>query len=350
MGMLPGISAWVLAVGPLKLSITIEHWPLKAPFRITGHTWDQVDVLLVTLEGKGLEGRGEAAGVYYKNDTPASMLRQLEAVRRKVEAGLTHESLQTLLPAGGARNALDAALWDIAAKVSGRPVWKSAGLDTPPRPLVTTFTCGADAPEKMAAAAKAYNRARAIKVKLTGEAIEADRIKAIREAKPDVWLGVDCNQGHTRGSLEGLIPAMVGARVALIEQPFPVGKEAWLDGLDSPIPIAADESVQTLSDIASIAHRVKVVNIKLDKCGGLTEGLAMVRAARALGLDCMVGNMLGTSLAIAPAYVLGQLCKVVDLDGPVFLKTDRGTSVRYSDGLIECPDELWGGGGSEERD
>jgi L-alanine-DL-glutamate epimerase-like enolase superfamily enzyme len=334
-------------VGPLKLFSKLEHWPLKSPFRITGHTWEYLDVLLVTLEGNGHEGRGEAAGVYYRNDTPASMFRQLEAIRPKIEAGLSREALRSFLPPGGARNALDCALWDLEAKVSGRPVWKSAGFDTPSHPLLTTFTCGADEPEKMAESAKAYKQARAIKVKLTGEAIDADRIKAIREAKPDVWLGIDGNQGFTRASLEALIPVLIGARVALIEQPFPIGKEDWLDGFDSPIPIAADESVQALTDIAPIAHRVKVVNIKLDKCGGLTEGLAMARAVRDLGLDCMVGNMLGTSLAMAPAYVLGQLCKVVDLDGPVFLKTDRGRSVRYSDGFIECPEELWGARGRE---
>ena len=329
-------------MGPLKLHSKLEHWALKAPFRITGHTWENLDVLLVTLQSDGQTGRGEAAGVYYRDDTPAAMLHQVEAVRAEVEAGLTREALQKLLPPGGARNALDCALWDLEAKISGRPAWEIAGLDVPPHPIVTTFTCGADEPEKMAAVAKGYKQAHAIKVKLTGEAIDADRIRAIREAQPEVWLGIDGNQGFTRSTLESLLPTLIGARVALIEQPFPIGRESWLDGLNSPIPIAADESVQSLADIAPLANRVRVINIKLDKCGGLTEGLAMARAARKLGLDCMVGNMLGTSLAMAPAYLLGQLCKVVDLDGPIFLKADREQAAGYADGFIACPDEVWG--------
>ena len=329
-------------VRPLKLRTKIEQWPLKAPFRITGYTWEQVDVLLVTLERNGRVGRGEAAGVYYKNDKPASMLRQLESLRPRIEAGLSREELlQGILPAGGARNALDCALWDLEAKTSSRPAWQIAGLDKP-HPLLTTFTCSADEPEKMAATASAYKNARAIKLKLTGEPEDAERVRAVREARADVWLGVDGNQGFIRASLEALLPVLIEARVALIEQPFPIGKEALLDGLFSPIPIAADESVQSLADIPGLVGRFSVVNIKLDKCGGLTEGLAMARAARELGLDTMVGNMIGTSLAMAPAYLLGQHCQVVDLDGPIFLKTDRENPVRYSDGLIECPKALWG--------
>jgi L-alanine-DL-glutamate epimerase-like enolase superfamily enzyme len=327
---------------PLKLRIKLEQWPLKNPFRITGHTWVHLDVLLLELESRDGLGRGEAAGVYYKHDTPARMLRQLEDARRKIETGITREEIQQLLPPGGARNAIDCAMWDLEASASGTPVWEAAHLSEP-RPLVTTLTCGADDPQKMAANALAYKGARAIKMKLTGEPADADRVRAIREARPDVWLGVDGNQGFTRRSLEALIPVLLDARISLIEQPFPAGEENWLDGLGCPVPIAADESVQSLADIAPVAHRVNVVNIKLDKCGGLTEGLAMARMARDLGLDCMVGNMLGTSLAMAPAFVLGQLCKIVDLDGPVFLKTDRETPVRYSDGFINCPSELWGG-------
>lgn len=334
-------------MGPLKLRTKIEQWPLKAPFRITSHTWEQLDVLLVTLEREGHIGRAEAAGVYYKNDTPASMLRQLEAVHPTIETGLTRDMLKYLLPPGGARNALDCALWDLEAKVTARSAWEMAELEKP-RPLLTTFTCGADTPEKMAAAAKAYGEAGALKLKLTGEAPDIDRVRAVREARPDVWLGVDGNQGFTtRAALEKLLPVLVEVRVALIEQPFPVGEEALLEGLQSPIPIAADESVQSLVDIPSLVGRVQVVNIKLDKCGGLTEALAMARAARELGLELMVGNMLGTSLAMAPAYLVGQLCRVVDLDGPVFLKIDRKSPVRYANGFIICPEELWGGRAKE---
>jgi L-alanine-DL-glutamate epimerase-like enolase superfamily enzyme len=327
--------------GPLTLRAKVEQWPLVAPFRITGHTWEFVDVLLVSLEKDGHVGQGEAAGVYYKNDKPASMLGQIESLRRTIEAGIGRDRVQSLLSRGGARNALDCALWDLEAKLSKRAAWQIAEMKKP-RFLLTTFTCGADEPEKMAAAALAYTKARAIKLKLTGQSNDADRVRAVREARADVWLSVDANQGFTRESLERLMPTLTEANVALIEQPFPIGQDALLDGFQSPIPIAADESAQGLADVAGLVGRFNVVNIKLDKCGGLTEGLAMARAAREHGLDAMVGNMLGTSLAMAPAFLLGQLCKVVDLDGPIFQKTDRAITVQYADGFITCPDALWG--------
>ena len=194
----------------------------------------------------------------------------------------------------------------------------------------------------MSATARAYQQARAIKVKLTGTPQDADRVHAVREARPDAWLGVDGNQGLTLSALEQLLPTLLEAQVSLIEQPFPIGQDAQLTSFKSPIPIAADESVQSAIDLPQLAGRYQVVNIKLDKAGGLTEGLAMAKSAQELGLDCMVGNMLGTSLAMAPAYLVGQHCKVVDLDGPVFLKSDRAISVRYVDGFIDCADTVWG--------
>jgi len=258
-----------------------------------------------------------------------------------VEAGLDRAALQTLLPPGGARNALDCALWDLEAKLSGRPAWQIAGLE-PPQPLLTTFTVGANNPDKMAADARAYTQAKAIKLKLTGEPADAARVQAVRSARPDVWLGVDANQGFTRESLAALLPTLIAAEVRLIEQPFKIGQEALLDGLQSPIPVAADESVQSVSDIPKLRGRCSVINIKLDKSGGLTEALQMAREARRCGMDVMVGNMVGTSLSMAPAFLVGQLCKVVDLDGPVFLSQDRAPPVRYENGMISCPPALWG--------
>jgi L-alanine-DL-glutamate epimerase-like enolase superfamily enzyme len=330
-------------IGPLKLHTEIEQWPLATPFRIAGYTFEVVEVLLVSVEKDGQVGRGEAAGVYYRNDKPAQMVEEIERLRPTIQSRADREGLRAELRAGGARNALDCALWDLEAKLNERPAWQLAGL-TKPRPLLTTFTCGADTPEKMVAAARCYKQARAIKLKLTGEPIDAERVRAVRESLPDVWLGVDANQGFTRAFLEQLLPLLTEMRVALIEQPFPIGKESLLDGFQSPIPIAADESAQSLSDVRGLVGRFNVVNIKLDKCGGLTEGLAMARAAQALGLDTMVGNMIGTSLAMAPAFLLGQLCSVVDLDGPVFLKNDRTIAVHYDDGFIGCPEALWGFG------
>jgi L-Ala-D/L-Glu epimerase len=249
--------------------------------------------------------------------------------------------LQRLLPNGGARNALDCALWDLEAKLTGRAAWQIAGMDAP-RALLTTFTVSAKHPDRMAAEARRYADAKAIKLKLTGESVDADRVRAVRAARPDVWLGVDANQGFTRAVLESLMPVLTEAGVALIEQPFRVGQERELDGLSSPIAVAADESVQDGADLPALVGRFDVVNIKLDKCGGLTEGLAMARVARQLGLRVMVGNMAGTSLAMAPSFLVGQSCDVVDLDGPALLSSDRPIPVSYEDGMIFCPDALWG--------
>ncbi len=327
---------------PVRLRAAIETFPLKEPFHITGYTAEKTEVVTVTLRTGDHTGRGEASGVYYRRgEDVQSVCKQIESVRGAIEAGITRESLQQLLPHGGARNAIDCALWDLDAKLTGRPVWDLAGLGRP-QPLRTTFTVGANEPGKMAADALAYGQARAIKLKLTGERIDLSRVRAVRAARPDVWLGVDANQGFTHTSLETLLPVLLECRVRLIEQPFKVGQESQLDGWKCPIPVAADESVQGVADLAAVTGRFDVVNIKLDKCGGLTEGLEMAHEARRRGLRVMVGNMVGTSLAMAPSYLVGQLCNMVDLDGPIFLREDRSPSVRYDDGNIACPEELWG--------
>lgn len=328
-------------IGPLTLTVEVEQWPLKTPFQITGHRWEALDVILVTLTYGGHVGRGEAAGLYFRNETVTTMLAQIEAYRPRIEAGISRDALQAVLPAGGARNAVDCALWDLEAKLHRQPVWQLAGLPAP-QPLLTTFGCGADTPEKMAAVARAYTQAQAIKLKLTGEPLDVQRVISVREARPDVWLGVDANQGFTQRHLELLMPTLQSARVSLIEQPFPVGREDWLEDFQWPIPVAADESVSSLRDLERLTGRFQIVNIKLDKSGGLTEALQMTRAARELGLDTMVGNMIGTSLAMAPAVLVGQYCNVVDLDGPIFLRTDRAHGASYANGMIEVSSELWG--------
>lgn len=325
------------------LKVEVEEWPLAAPFRIAGYTFESMDVLLVTIQQDGSVGRGEAVGVYYRSEKPASMIQQIEQLRPAIESCVTRSALQGLLPPGGARNALDCALWDLEAKLSGRAAWRLAGLPEP-QPVITAFTCGADDPGKMAEAAAGYIGAQAIKLKLTGEPIDAQRVRAVRAVRPDVWLGVDANQGFAPDFLRSLMPLLVDMRVALIEQPFPVGEESWLDGLASPIPIAADESVQSLADLDRLVSRFDIVNIKLDKCGGLTEAFAMARQARSLGFTVMVGNMIGTSLAMAPAFLVAQLCSIVDLDGPIFLQRDRNPSVQYGGGFIACAENVWGAG------
>ena len=329
----------------LRLKVEVEQLPFSAPFRIAGHVFEHQDAVLVTLDDGAHRGRGEASGVFYLGDDVKRMVASIEAQRAKIERGIDRAALQQLLPAGGARNALDCALWELEAERSGRPVWALAGLK-PPRELITTFTLGAEPPEVMAAGARRYAAARALKLKLTGDPeLDSARVEAVRAARPDAWLGVDANQGYTIELLPRLIGVLVSARVELIEQPLARGREADLEGLDAPIPIAADESALTRSDIAGLVGRFDTVNIKLDKCGGLTEALAMAHEARHAGLDVMVGNMMGSSLAMAPAFVLGQLCDVVDLDGPTFLARDRTLAVRYSGGRIWCDEVVWGGPG-----
>jgi len=207
---------------------------------------------------------------------------------------------------------------------------------------MTTLTCGADTPERMAATACRYKDARAIKLKLTGEQLDAERVRAVRTVKTTEWLSVDANQGFTRSSFDRLLPVLVEARVSMIEQPFPVGKEALLEDLESPITICADESITLREDILRAAELFQMINIKLDKTGGLTEGMRWIHAAREAGLDVTVGNMFGTSLAMAPAFVLGQGCEIVDLDGPLFLRTDRADRAHYADGHIDCSKMSWG--------
>jgi len=324
----------------LTLDVKTERWPFKEPFRISGYTFTDANVILVTLKSGNAIGQGEAAGVYYRKETPQSLIEQIESVRPQIEAGLSRNELRELLPTGGARNALDCALWDLEAQQTGVPAWKTAQLEKPAA-LRTTCTVGADTPEKMAVVAKAYAPAPRLKVKLTGQD-DAPRVKAIRAARPDAWIGIDGNQGFTRATLEALMPVLVDANVSLIEQPIAVGQEAELDGLRSPIPLAADESVQGLDDIAKAKGRFDVVNIKLDKCGGLTEALLMARAIKAAGMRSMVGCMEGTSLAMMPGCLAGQLCEIVDMDAVLFLAKDRQSSVAYHNGEIVCPDNGWG--------
>lgn len=327
----------------LTLDLRVERFPYHQPFRISGHVFTETALLVAELSDGTHIGRGEGAGVYYLGDDIEHMLAEATRVREHIERGATREDLQHLLPPGGARNALDCAFWELEARQAGRPVWQLAGLE-PPKPLRSTLTLGADGADVMAKAALAIDPDAPIKVKLTGDLVDdVARVEAIRSARPGAWIGVDANQGYDIGTLAELLPVLVSAGVAQLEQPLKRGCEADLDGLKRPLPFAADESALSLADTASLVGRFDIVNIKLDKCGGLTEGLAIARQAKKLGLDVMVGNMMGTSLSMAPSFVLGQLCDIVDLDGPTFLARDRSPGVRYEGGKIHCSAEIWGG-------
>jgi len=330
------------AMQAVSMNVHVESLPLKSPFRISGYTFTDVEVVVVTLTSNGLQGRGEASGVYYLDDKPAGMVVTLEQHRQAIEAGISREELLKLMPPGGARNALDCALWELESKRAGKPVWQLAGLSRAV-PKITTFTLGADDPATMAAGARAVADAKSLKLKLSGEIdVDAERVRAVRAARPDVWMGVDANQGFTLDSLTTLMPVLVQAKVQLVEQPLKRGKEAELTGYRSPIILAADESVQGVDEMEQLAGRFDVVNIKLDKCGGLTEALAMVKRAGQMGLKVMVGNMVGTSLSTAPGFIVAQWCDFVDLDGPTFLAADSTPSVVYRDGEIWCPEQVWG--------
>jgi len=331
-----------------ELRVAIEKLPFAAPFRIAGFVFESLEVIVAEFSDGTHRGRGEAAGVYYLGDTAPRMAEAIEAVRPALEAGIDRAALQALLPAGGARNAVDCALWELEAARARIPVWQLAGLP-PPRPLLTTFTLSAEPPPAMAAGASRHADARALKLKLTGDlALDIERVRAVRAARPDAWIGVDANQAYEIGSLGSLIDALTRDGVELLEQPLKRGREADLDGFASPIALAADESALTLDEVAGLVGRFDVVNIKLDKCGGLTEGLAMAREARRRGLKVMVGNMVGTSLAMAPAFIVGQLCDIVDLDGPIFLAHDRVPSIRYRNGTVWSGSEVWGGAQAQE--
>ena len=324
----------------LKVDVTRDVLRLTQPIRIAGYVFETWDMVMVTLSDGDHVGRGEAGGVYYLGDTGEQMAASVEQVRRELEAAPSREELMSLLPPCGARNAIDCAMWELEATRAAKPVWRLAGVPQP-RPLITTFTLGADDPDVMARRAIGLVEAKSLKLKLTGDLpLDVARVKAVRAARGDAWIGVDGNQGFVRAQLDTLIHELVDLNVSLLEQPLARGRESELEGLDSPIPIAGDESILALDDLGSAPGRFQVVNIKLDKCGGLTEGLLMAAEARRLGLGVMVGTMICTSLGTAPGFVLGQLCDFVDLDGSTLLAEDRSPPVTYRDGTVFAGSEV----------
>ena len=325
----------------MKFSIHAETWPVSRPFRITGREWTAFDSVVVELSRDGVIGRGEALGVFYANETAASMTAEIEAIAKRIEAGVDRAALATLLPPGGARNAIDCALWDLEAKSSGRSIWDLTGVT--PQTLTTVFTIGIEAtPEIMASHAAAAAEYPLLKVKLDGQQ-PLERVRAIRSARPDARIIVDANQGWDLATLKRLAPAFADLGIEMIEQPLPRGADDGLEGYRSPVPLGADESCLHLGDLAAAAKRYQVINIKLDKTGGLSHALELARAARERGLGLMVGCMAGSSLAIAPAFVVGCLVDLVDIDGPLLLKRDRIPGLAYSRGRVEPPPaDVWG--------
>ena len=325
----------------MKMSVHIEEWPLTTPFRITGFEWVNTRCIVVQLCEDGFLGRGEAQGVFYLDETADSIFEQAESVIGALESGTRREALQELLPAGGARTAIDCALWDLECKKAGKTIWELTGID--PKPVTTVFTIGLEPePEDMAAKAAAASNSPVLKIKLSGDR-PYERLAAIRAARPDATLVVDANQGWDFGQLQEVLPKCLGLNLAMIEQPLPRGGDEALEGFDSPITLAADESCLHSGELEQALRRYDMVNIKLDKTGGLTEALKVARLAREKGCKLMVGNMVGTSLSMAPSFVVAQLCDFVDIDGPLLLKHDYPNGLRYRNGVVDGFDpSLWG--------
>ena len=325
----------------MDFSVHISDWELTQPFRISNFEWVNSRCLVVQLGEDGFTGRGEAQGVFYLDETAESIFSQADAIADTIRKGITRQELQDLLPAGGARNAIDCALWDLECKKSGKTIWELTGID--PKPVTTVFTIGLeDTPEAMAAKAAAASDAPILKIKLSDD-LPYERLAAIRAARPDAQLVVDANQSWSFDLLQEVIPKCVDLDLEMIEQPLARGNDQQLEGFESPITLAADESCLHTGELETAVKRYNMVNIKLDKTGGLTEALKLAKAAKDKGCKLMVGNMVGTSLSMAPSFVVAQLCDFVDIDGPLLLKYDVPNRMEYHNGRVSgFEPALWG--------
>ena len=311
------------------------------PFRIARQTSDDFPCVVCEIGQDGRIGRGEALGVYYLGETEKSMLAQLDSIAGDLADGAGRQELLELLPPGGARCAADAALWDLEAQLSGTSAWNMAGVA--PDPIETVFTIGLeDEPEEMGARAAAASDLTLFKIKLNNDR-PVERVAAIRDARPDSRLVVDVNEAWNFERLKEVAPELAALDVKMIEQPLPRGKDSELEDYASPLPLCADESCQDTTDLDELVPRYQMINIKLDKTGGLTHGLELAQAARTKGLGLMVGCMGGTSLCMAPIHVLAQLADFVDIDGPLLLKHDRLGGFDYDCGMVSLPEtRFWG--------
>lgn len=326
-----------------RLSVESQSWPLKQTFRIARGAKNEAVVVVATIRDGDHSGRGECVPYARYGETVTSVTGQIGKLRLRVEGGISRQDLQTLLPAGAARNALDCAMIDLEAKMTGKPAYELLGLPAPV-PVATAFTLSVDEPDAMAkaAAAAAAKGYRLLKLKVAGGK-DISRVEAVRRAAPEARLIVDANEGWTPEEYDVLAPGLAGLGVALIEQPLKAEEDGYLAWAEAPVPVCADESCHTRADLERIHRRYSHINVKLDKAGGLTEAVALVREAAAMGLKLMVGCMVSTSLAMAPATLLAGLAEFVDLDGPLLLARDRDPALQYdTDILYPATRELWG--------
>ena len=326
---------------PLSLTVQVERWPIAGSFVISRGAKTEAEVVVAELSGGRERGRGECVPYARYGETVASVTDAIEAMREPVARGLSRAELQQAMPAGAARNALDCALWDIEAKREGSPVHQLAGMKAL-QPRATVYTISLGTPRAMATAAKAAASRAILKIKLGGDG-DPERLRAVHEAAPLAELIVDANEGWTAANLEQNLAACAEAKVTLVEQPLPAGRDEALGRIARPIPVCADESVHDRKTLPALVGRYDAINIKLDKTGGLTEALIMATEAEQLGFRIMVGCMVATSLAMAPAMLLAQRAAVVDLDGPLLLAKDREHGLRYEGSLVHPPTPaLWG--------
>jgi len=320
-----------------------ERWPIAGDgFTIARGAKREAHVVVVEITSNGHMGRGECVPYGRYGETVEQTLADIAGFGPALEAGVTRTALRTAMKPGAARNAIDCALWDIAAKITGVPVWTSASLSKP-RPLTTAFTISLASPETMAGGARTLSNCPVLKLKL-GASGDAERLRAVRRAVPKARLIVDANEGWSDDTVETMLDLCAEHRVALVEQPLPAGADEALAHIARRVPVCADESVHGLETLHHLKGRYDAVNIKLDKTGGLTEALAMMRAARYEGFEIMVGCMVDTSLSMAPAMLLGGAAAMIDLDGPLLLAHDRRHGIRYDGAVMHPPDRrLWGG-------
>jgi L-alanine-DL-glutamate epimerase-like enolase superfamily enzyme len=325
----------------MELSVRIERWPLAGAFTISRGTKTEAVVVVAELIDGTHRGRGESVPYARYGETPDGIVAAIEAMGPALRQGLSRAELQGAMPAGAARNALDCAYWDVNAKAAGLRAYEIAGLAAP-KPRITAYTISLAAPAAMAEAAERAAGRPLLKVKLGGEG-DGERIAAVRRAAPRAELIVDANEGWAADDLAQNLAACADAGVTLIEQPLPEGKDDALARIKRAIPVCADESVHDRASLDALAGKYDAVNIKLDKTGGLTEALALIAEAERRGFTIMVGCMVATSLAMAPAMLIAQRARVVDLDGPLLLAKDRAEGLRYDGSLAYPPGAaLWG--------
>lgn len=313
-----------------------ESWDLAAPFSISRGTKSSADVVVVTAQDGEFEGRGEGVPYARYGESVSGALQAIAAFGAHYRDG-SRDAVVRAMPPGAARNAVDCALWDLEARRRGAPVWELAGLPMP-TPVETAYTIVLDDVAAMAAAARRNASRPLLKLKLGGAPAEdVERLRAVRDAAPDPRLIVDANEGWSMAGLERILPAAADAGVELIEQPLPADTDDALAGFPSPVPLGADESVHGAAELAELAEKYQVLNVKLDKTGGLTAAFDLVRDALGMGFDVMIGCMVATSLSVAPALLLARDAAFVDLDGPLLLAADRPDGLRYADGRVAFP-------------